>query len=351
MDFSINRGKKCSKCTSDSYGSMSCSLSILLKGLKFPILPIPPFKIPNIYIDLSHIDLGMAIQLPQFNFIPTKLALPQLPDLPLPPEIDVNLGLNLNLDLDLFGSLNLPKIPVLPSPPKLPELPSFIPKITFKLPKLPPAPQIPNLIPNIKVILDNASIIAKIFCIVKSGLGLVAEKGVKDRVEQMSQRTRDVPYMDLLDKTVEFGKDKPLQGFDFKLDSYLTFKMDFGVFDGFLTQVISTVNNVSNGLESIYSESMDKVSGTSSEFVNNLQQDINKVNVDLEFKPDLNAKFDRIEGFTQLNKQLAYFEAHADDASTQQKIASIKEDLAIRATVTPATKEIAEVRNQAMHSI
>jgi hypothetical protein len=57
MDFSINWSKKCAKCTIDSYGSHSCGLAILANGIKFPILPLPPFKIPSIYLDLSHVDL------------------------------------------------------------------------------------------------------------------------------------------------------------------------------------------------------------------------------------------------------------------------------------------------------
>ncbi|HCB52028.1 TPA: hypothetical protein DEP21_05720 [Patescibacteria group bacterium] len=55
IDFSINRTQKCGKCSKDNYGSYSCSLSFLSPTI--PILAIPPFKIPNIYIDLSHIDL------------------------------------------------------------------------------------------------------------------------------------------------------------------------------------------------------------------------------------------------------------------------------------------------------
>jgi len=58
LDLSTNWSKRCGKCTQDTYGSYSCSLaSLLLKGIKLPILPLPPLKIPNIYLDLSHIDL------------------------------------------------------------------------------------------------------------------------------------------------------------------------------------------------------------------------------------------------------------------------------------------------------
>lgn len=57
--------------------------------LKLPVLKLPPFKIPNITLDLSHIDLGMEILLPKFQFVPTSVPLPQIPDLPQPPTIAI----------------------------------------------------------------------------------------------------------------------------------------------------------------------------------------------------------------------------------------------------------------------
>lgn len=163
IDFSVNRSEKCSKCSNDSYGSYSCSLSFLCP--KLPIFPIPPFKIPNIYLDLSHMELGMNILLPKINFVPIKIPLPQLPDIPEPPSIAVNIK-----------TITFPTIPIIPEPPTLPEPPSFIPSIKLDLPVLPPAPKIPKIMPEIKAILKVANFIGKIFCIVKSSIGLVGEK-------------------------------------------------------------------------------------------------------------------------------------------------------------------------------
>lgn len=155
IDFSVNWKTKCGKCKVDNYDFYSCTLSLLCINL--PILPIPNFRIPNINIDLSHINLGMDILLPKFNFVPKNVPLPRLPDLPNPPTI--------NLDVDL--NVAIPQIPVLPSPPTLPELPSFIPNIELNLPTLPPAPRIPKIAPQIQQTLKVAEFIAKIFCIVK----------------------------------------------------------------------------------------------------------------------------------------------------------------------------------------
>jgi len=130
---------------------------------KIPIIPIPPFKIPNINIDLSHIDLGISMALPRFLITPVDFPMPKLPDLPSPPNYNLAAGLNFSVQFDY----SLPEIPVLPSPPELPELPSFIPKIDFSLPLLPPAPKIPNIIPQVSSVIEIADFVTKIFCILK----------------------------------------------------------------------------------------------------------------------------------------------------------------------------------------
>lgn len=168
IDLTVNWTKNCGKCSRDGYGAHGCSLSFLFP--KIPIIPIPPFKIPNINIDFSHVDLGISIALPRFVFVPVDFPLPQLPSLPPPPEFNLALGLNFAIDL----KYDLPQIPLLPSPPTLPELPSFIPKIDFSLPTLlPPAPKIPSIIPEVSTIIEIAELVAKVFCILKKGIGLV----------------------------------------------------------------------------------------------------------------------------------------------------------------------------------
>jgi len=165
IDLSVNRSERCSKCSNDNYGSFSCSLSFLCP--KLPIFPIPAFKIPNVYMDLSHMELGMNIVLPKINFVPIKIPLPQLPNLPEPPTVEVDRNINMNLDIAAFKNMSLPTIPVIPEPPTLPEPPSFIPSIKMDLPVLPPAPKIPRILPAIDSILKIADFIGKIFCIVK----------------------------------------------------------------------------------------------------------------------------------------------------------------------------------------
>lgn len=118
-------------------------------------------------MDLSHVELGMDIVLPKVNFVPIKIPLPQIPNLPEPPNGEVDRDLAYGLDIKIFKEMSLPTIPVIPEPPTLPEPPSFIPSIKMDLPVLPPAPKIPKILPEISATLKVADFIGKIFCIVK----------------------------------------------------------------------------------------------------------------------------------------------------------------------------------------
>lgn len=95
VDLSVNRSTQCATCTNDTYDSYACSLSLLCVDL--PVLPIPPFKIPSIYMDLSHLDIGLDILLPEFSLVPTAVPLPELPDLPSPPQVQIDINLDTSL--------------------------------------------------------------------------------------------------------------------------------------------------------------------------------------------------------------------------------------------------------------
>ena len=92
IDLSVNWSEKCSSCTNDNYDQFACKLSLLIPD-DLPIFKIPSMKIPSIYIDLSHMNLATDIKLPKFNFVPTTVPLPSLPNIPSPPTIDLSLSL------------------------------------------------------------------------------------------------------------------------------------------------------------------------------------------------------------------------------------------------------------------
>jgi len=352
IDFSVNRSEKCSKCSNDNYGSFSCSLSFLCP--KLPIFPIPAFKIPNIYMDMSHIELGMNIVLPKVNFVPTKIPLPQLPNLPEPPSVEVNWDILYSLDINFFVGLSMPTIPVIPEPPTLPEPPSFIPSVNIDLPVLPPAPKIPKIMPEINGVLKVADFVGKIFCIVKWGIGLVGEKWVKGKVEQITQRTRNVPIFDTFDLTTKF-KDPPLQWFDYKLDAYFTLKFNFdGVYDVFNNIANASNNIVSKGIEAPTQKAIEnitntvnnnRVTDTGFEFIEGLDQDIN-LNGYNTIEESGMVDYRTVQ--KELKQGLISFQnSTLTDKAMNNRVKAILATVENTSTITPASQQIQEVENAA----
>ncbi len=347
IDFSVNRSEKCSKCSNDSYGSYSCSLSFLCP--KLPIFPIPPFKIPNIYLDLSHMELGMNILLPKINFVPIKIPLPQLPDIPEPPSIAVNIK-----------TITFPTIPVIPEPPTLPEPPSFIPSIKLDLPVLPPAPKIPKIMPEIKAILKVANFIGKIFCIVKSSIGLVGEKWIKAKVEQITQRTWNVPLFDFFNMTAKY-KNPPLQWFDYKLDAYTMLKFSFdGVYEVFATIAQSVNSFVSKNVEQPIQKSINQATDT---LQNNQATDmLNSIpNLNININPsgylpntwnETAGMIDYATAYNELKQGLTLFtNSTQTDKKMNDRVKTITATIEHKATVQPATKQLQEVEQAAKNII
>lgn len=290
IDLSVNRSEQCSTCTNDNYNYYSCSFGVLCPEL--PIIPIPPFKIPSIYLDLSNIDASMDILLPQFNFVPTSVPLPSLPNLPRPPQVSADFDINLQGEMlfdigqELLANTNraisedynltLPQIPVLPAPPELPPIPSFVPGVDLSLPVLPPAPKIPKLPTSISTTIKVADTIGKLMCTVKQGVGLVKESRVKTRIEQLTQRTRDIPIFDDVDLTQEQFR-QPLQGFDIKVESFVRFQYNFDAVYSLLNSFADQINQTTSNL--ITTPTLDKVNdvnGTINDWRNNELREIER---------------------------------------------------------------------------
>ena len=346
IDFSVNRSKKCGKCTNDDYSPQSCSLAFLCP--KIPVLKIPNFRIPNLYIDLSHISLGIDITLPNFNFKPMTITLPKIPNLPEPPHTEIFLDYDYGIDMGMwfFKNLNLPTIPILPGPPQLPELPSFIPNVKITLPVIPPAPKVPKISPKIELSIKIAEFIAKIYCIIKWWIGLVGEKWVKGKVEQMTQRTWSIPVFDYFDLTAKL-KEKPMEWFDYKLDAYLELKYNFDWFYSFLNNNVQPINELSNMVEGVTQKSIDTV-----------QEEINNNEITDKFNDIENFQIEDLNSYvpeetwemlnyaaalTDIKKWLAVFKNKADkknDAQTTQKLKTIESDIAMESNISPAYKEM-----------
>ncbi len=234
IDFSKEWSKNCGTCSRDTYDQYSCKLSILCKWINLPIIQIPNFKLPNITLDLSNIDLSLDIVLPSFNFQPVKIALPEIPNLPEPPAIWANIRL-----------FDLPNIPLLPEPPELPELPSFIPEIDMELPILPPAPELPEIPNSLEGALNLSKMIWKIYCIVKWKFGLVWESSVKAKIEQLTQRTYEVSWIDNI-KDFTNWTPVPVKNYwlDYEISSYVDFQFNFSTFYDYLDTLTTSINNL-----------------------------------------------------------------------------------------------------------
>lgn len=349
IDFSVDRSEKCSTCSNDNYGSFSCSLSFLCPQL--PIFKIPPFKIPDITLDLSHIEVWLDIVLPKFNFVPLKMPLSELPNIPEPPNLDISLDLN---------ALKIPEIPILPWPPQLPALPSFIPNIDFQLPILPPAPKIPKILPEIQTTLKVAEFIGKIFCIVKWGIGLVGEKWVKARIEQLTQRKWNVPVFDFFDLTTKY-QDPPLQWFDYTIDAYARLKYNFeGVYtvlDGLAQSanqfVVANIETPMQWMYSWWNATVKNVNDKIEEGEKNVDIDVELDGSDLNwFVPIDSPGIEYADAYKQLQKELVVFQSYAyQNKKVMNQIQEIQRTVDKDSTVTAATADIEAAKDVSLQIV
>ena len=206
IDVSVNWKSTCWKCRMDTGDLYDCTLTWLCPSL--PVLPIPPFKIPDIFIDFTHIDLWMNIVLPRIKIRPVAVWLFTLPSLPYA-------GGNVKI--------TLPALPILPAPPELPDLPWIPPVPKIELPNLPPPPRIPNLMPSLQVALKVFKIVWYFRCIIKNGIWLVAEWNVKTRIEQLTARHNRLFPFDFVN--IDFPE-LPFKWFDVKVDWYLRLRAE-----------------------------------------------------------------------------------------------------------------------------
>jgi len=354
IDLSVNRAENCGTCSNDTYDYYSCSLAFLCPQL--PILPIPPFKLPNIYLDMSRINIGMQILLPSFKFVPTSIALPRIPDLPRPPV----LSLGVNLD---FSPFNIPNLPILPRPPQLPTLPTLLPQVELDLPVLPPAPKIPAISPSISATINAAEFIGKIMCIIKwQGIGLVAENGVKSKIEQMTQRSWNVPFFDYLDMTTTF-RDPPMQWFDYQIDTFINLQFNFnGVYDTINYMANRVSENVTKPFERLESAdtSLNTLIEDGNQFlhnnpVNNIINNIqNNINIDINIDPDNLLNRDDIDipevAHTTVKKELLGWLQLLDDYSLsntyKQEIQSIDHILRMDHAIVAHLEQLDQIHQE-----
>lgn len=115
-----------------------------------PSIPVIKFpRWPNIVLDLSDVQLGLHISVPEFQFKLTPIQLPNLPSLSLP---------------NFSAGLSLPSLPVLPPIPTLPDLPSLPSFPKLSLPNLPPPPKLPKIMSSLSGVIKIFKLISKMYC-------------------------------------------------------------------------------------------------------------------------------------------------------------------------------------------
>ena len=351
ISFSDEWWKNCGTCSNDTYDQYSCKLSMLCNMIQLPIIQIPNFKLPNITLDLSNIDLNLDVVLPEFNFQPVKVDLPNLPNLPEPPSISANIKL-----------FDLPNIPMLPEPPKLPELPSFIPEIELELPVLPPAPELPKLPNEIKSVIKVAKVIWKIYCIVKWQFGLVWESSVKAKIEQLTQRTYEVKWIDnIMDFTNWSVAPIHNYGLDYEISSYVDFQFNYSDFYDFLDTLTTSINNLTtSSVNWVNSETNDLENKEFIKYVTeiedlgwtNVQLNIGMLNNSIDWLVSDEIEYtDYDTAKSRLKEVLSYFKNETKDTtmadSVNYSIAKIEKQIDKKNIVNPNFKWLEKLRNEA----
>lgn len=184
----------------------------------------------------------------------------------------------------------------------------------MQLPILPPAPKIPELPRKISQMVSIAKKLSKIYCIIKSGIGLVGENAVKARIEQMTQRSYEVPWVDRLDLTHYF-KQTPLQGIDLQVDSFVNLQYNF---DGFYALLKSLVENVNQSTMEVVSQ-VQNLSDQISEAQDQATQELNDfTNQNVELNADI-----KITAREQLYHQVKDLEKQLSSPQEQEKLTPI----------------------------
>ncbi|MBT4936369.1 hypothetical protein HON22_00465, partial [Candidatus Peregrinibacteria bacterium] len=175
--------KSCSKCKVEAHSQDFNLFSIIASAtgiLPPPVIQFP--KWPDIVIDLSHVEAGIKIILPELHVFTDEVDLDfDLKPLKFPDTLEGALNFSINFKLP-----SLPDLPALPALPDLPEFPSLpLPK----LPDLPPPPKIPSILDCIGRWTDLIRVILKFYCMISTGMWMYPESELTGTIEALTNRS------------------------------------------------------------------------------------------------------------------------------------------------------------------
>ncbi len=187
VDISLTYAESCDACKTDRFSLLEFLLRFLVIVPEPPIIEMP--KWPDIVIDVSQIQSGLKLVVPDFVFVPEAVVLPPLPQIRFPEPIIPQPGIDSNIP-DVNIKVNLPDLPLIPEIPelKIPDLPQLPPLPLPTLPDIPPPPKIPELPKPVYNLAQTFNTLFRIFCLVKTGLMPLPEPEVATEFETLTQR-------------------------------------------------------------------------------------------------------------------------------------------------------------------
>jgi uncharacterized repeat protein (TIGR01451 family) len=241
VDLTIDYQASCDKCSTARLTLMELIMKLFAVLPSPPVIPFP--KLPDIYIDVSKIQVGLKVLWPDIKFRPEPLIIPKLPRIMLPDIPTVRIV--------------LPAIPVIPAPPDIPlELPD-IPMLPFpNLPDIPPPPKVPNFPVSIKVVVSILQKVIRILCLIKKGLIPVSETLLKSHIEQLTERS----LTPLIPLDLGFKIQLPPIQYEYldriEISTFINFQLDFsGIYD-FVQKIADMANAISTDLVKEMNERM-----------------------------------------------------------------------------------------------
>lgn len=254
IDISADLMDSCDKCTNQRFSGLQLLFSLFAFMPEFPVIEMP--KLPDIVIDVSHIQAGVDILWPDIEFVPERVNIPELPRLVFP---SAEFDLTVDLDLDL----NIPTLPEFNLNFEAPQLPALT---LPQLPSLPPPPSIPELDPTLKASLNIASSVLKLICIIRSGFIPTPENQLKSRIEEITERPGGIMLPFDLAVTVNW----PSFSLDFlkrvEINTYLNLTADF-------TPIFDLIKNLGDQSQDLSQDMASSISDP----LEDLAQDIQNI--------------------------------------------------------------------------
>lgn len=340
IDLTIEYQASCDKCSTARFTLMELILRIFAVIPSPPIIPFP--KLPDLYIDLSQIQVGLKVLWPNVKFRPEPLIIPKIPRLRLP-------------DLPSL-QITLPGIPTLPEPPALPELPDLPPLPLPTLPDIPPPPKVPQFPASIKAVISILKKIIRILCLIKKGLIPVPETLLKPQIEQLTER----PLSPLLPFDLGLNFQLPAIEYDYldriEIIGILNFQLDFNPLFDFVQNIADDWNAIATDLVKMLNEQAQEAA-KAADSITQPESPLGEENIEVDLSSDIRmlgqVHPDLGEAATAL---LSSFDALERDAARYAQMAEDVEDIHLVATQTLLQKDdpilnrdISEIKSNIAH--